>query len=159
MVEDKNFAKGLAFGILTVFIWGAWPVVTRLGVQTSFSPYDITAIRFFVSGVILLPVYFRLRSSEVNMRAALIMAFCAGAPYVLVTALGFVYAPAGHGGIIIPSTMLICTMIGSWVLFGDRPDMLRSIGYVVVVLGIIFIGAKSFSRGLNRFLISRCKGT
>ncbi len=126
-------------------IWGAWPVTTRLGVQGTLTPYDITAIRFFVSGILLLPFYFKLTSADVSVPGALIMAACAGAPYMLVTAAGFTYAPASHGGVIIPSTLLVVTMLGSWILNGDRPDLVRTVGYLLVLAGILVIGADSLA--------------
>ncbi|MGI9372966.1 MAG: DMT family transporter [Hyphomicrobiales bacterium] len=145
VTETTDFAKGIALGLITVLIWGAWPVVTRLGVSSSFSPEDITIIRFAVSGLVLSPFFLRLCRSRVNPKALLIMAFCAGAPYVLVTSYGFTYAPASHGGIIIPSTMLIFTMIGSWLLFKDRPDRLRGLGYLITISGICAVGGKSLT--------------
>jgi drug/metabolite transporter (DMT)-like permease len=143
--ENQQFSQGLAFGVVTVLIWGAWPVTTRFGVQNSLTPYDITAIRFFVSGMLLLPFYFRLTSTDLTVPGALVMTLGAGAPYMLITAGGFAFAPASHGGVIIPSTMLVCTMIGSCLFYGDRPDLTRIFGYVLVLAGILVVGADSLA--------------
>jgi drug/metabolite transporter (DMT)-like permease len=50
---------GITYGILAVVVWGISPVMVRLGVLGSLDPYDLMALRFLVSGVILLPYVLR----------------------------------------------------------------------------------------------------
>jgi drug/metabolite transporter (DMT)-like permease len=49
------YTRGAIYGLAAVCIWGAFIVVSRLGVRTSLPPWDVAAIRFSVAGVILLP--------------------------------------------------------------------------------------------------------
>jgi len=69
---------------------------------------------------------------------------------MLLTALGFSYAPAGHGGLIIPSTMLTCSTLGGWLVLGDRPDGQRLIGLAVVLGGVAVTGMGA-AVGLEQF--------
>ncbi|MDF1747786.1 MAG: DMT family transporter [Alphaproteobacteria bacterium] len=128
--------KGIAFGLATAIIWGTWPVVSRFGVQQSLSALDVTMLRFLVSGLILLPFVLRRGHGGLGWGKALVLAIGAGAPYALVTITGFSYAPAGHGGLIIPSVMLTCSTLGGWLLLKDRPNSKRLIGLVIVLSGV-----------------------
>jgi drug/metabolite transporter (DMT)-like permease len=51
----SEYIRGSLYGIAAVSIWAAWIVAVRLGISTSLKPWDITAIRSGVSGLILLP--------------------------------------------------------------------------------------------------------
>jgi hypothetical protein len=42
----SEYARGALFGLAAVSIWSGWIVAARLGLKTSLTPWDITAIRF-----------------------------------------------------------------------------------------------------------------
>lgn len=137
---------GLAvvYGLTAALIWGAWPVVSAMGIQAeTLAAADIAALRFAVAGLLLLPLVLRQGTGGLGWRRALVLAAGAGAPYVLVTAGGLAYAPAGQGGIITPSCMLACSTLGGWALLGDRPPRHRIMGIAVILAGILLIGGQS----------------
>jgi drug/metabolite transporter (DMT)-like permease len=136
---------GLMFGVLAALIWGAWPVLSRLGLEQSLDPYDITALRFGVAGLILLPVLLRRGFKGVPLKAIAFMTFGAGVPYLAVMMTGLSYAPAGHGGVITPSCMLTVSAIGSWALMGDKLTPSRLVGMAAIICGVITIGWGGFS--------------
>ena len=47
--------RGALYGLAAVSIWAIWIVAARLGLKTSLTPWGITAIRFGVAGLIMLP--------------------------------------------------------------------------------------------------------
>ncbi len=51
----SEYARGALYGLAAVIIWASFIVVSRLGVKTSLTPWDIAAIRFSVAGSLLLP--------------------------------------------------------------------------------------------------------
>ena len=51
---SSRLVRGIGYELLAISIWGLWLALTRLGVNTSLNPDDITAIRFCVSGLILI---------------------------------------------------------------------------------------------------------
>ena len=53
--SHSNFVRGALYGLSAVCIWAAFIVVSRLGIRTSLTPWDVAAIRFGVAGVLLLP--------------------------------------------------------------------------------------------------------
>ena len=50
-----EYVRGALYGLAAVGIWASWILAVRLGIRTSLAPSDITAIRFAVAGLILLP--------------------------------------------------------------------------------------------------------
>ena len=46
----SRYLRGVAYGLAAVTIWAAFIVFARHGVRTNLTPWDITAIRFTVSG-------------------------------------------------------------------------------------------------------------
>lgn len=57
--STSDYIRGSLYGLVTVCIWASWNVAVRLGIRTSLTPWAITAIRFAVAGVILLPYLLR----------------------------------------------------------------------------------------------------
>src|SRR5262249_50786100 len=50
---SSQYTSGAFFGLAAVCIWASFIVVSRLGVKTSLSPWDVAAIRFSVAGLLL----------------------------------------------------------------------------------------------------------
>ena len=144
---SDQLSAGMLYGTLAALIWGAWPVVSRFGVQQSLTPADITALRFGVAGLLLLPLFCRQGLAGLHWGAALLLAAGAGVPYVLVTVGGLALAPAGHAGVIVPSCMLTFSALGSWLVLGDRPDRTRLLGLAVIIAGVLMIGWSGLTGG------------
>jgi len=136
---------GAIFGILATLIQGAWPVASRFGVQQTLDAYDLAALRFGVAGFLLLPIVIKYGLRDVGLFRALVLTATGGAPYVIVAISGLSFAPPGHHGVIGPSSTLIISVIGGWLLLSERLNKLRFTGLVIIVSGVILIGWKSFS--------------
>ena len=143
--DSDTLTTGILFGVLAALIWGAWPVVTRFGVQQTLSAPDVTALRFLVVGMITLPIFIKRGLQGIGWPKALIMASGAGILYMMAASHGFNFAPAGHGGVLVPSTMLTTAMLGSWIVLGDKPTKLRLTGYGILLTGIVLIGREGLS--------------
>jgi len=102
--------------------------------------WDVTALRFGVAGVLLLPLFARRGLRELRALPALFLACGAGAPYVLLTAGGLAFAPAGHMGLITPSCMLLCSTLGSRLILKEALTRGRVAGVLAIVAGLIALG-------------------
>lgn len=147
-VADGGFLTGIACGTLAAIIWGAWPVVSKLGVGQSLGPTDIAALRFGVAGLLLLPLIMKKGLGGLRLWQVLLLATGAGIPYVLVTIAGLTFAPAGHSGAIGPAVMLMCTTLGGWWLLGEHPGR-RTLGLFTLLGGVLLIGLNNWSAGAN----------
>jgi drug/metabolite transporter (DMT)-like permease len=102
--------------------------------------WDVTALRFGVAGLILLPLFARRGFGALGPLRGAFLVVGAGAPYVLLTAGGLAFAPAGHMGIITPSCMLLCsTLGGAWIL-GEPLLAARLLGVGAITAGLVALG-------------------
>src|SRR6516164_2377620 len=95
--QFPNTCRGALYAIAAVSMWTAWILAVRLGIRTSLTPWDITAIRFGVAGLILLPYLLKKGLAVDRLRwTGLAAILLGGAPTVLVSYGGLVFAPAAH---------------------------------------------------------------
>lgn len=138
---ERSLVAGAVYGSLAALIWGGFPAITKLSLASdALTAWDVTALRFGVAGVILLPIFLRRRLGALRWPHALLLACGAGAPYVLLTAGGLAFAPAGHMGVMTPSTMLLCSTLGSRWLLGERIGTARLAGVLTILLGLVTLG-------------------
>ena len=155
-LSRANYLQGAAWGLFAISIWVGWILLTRYGVTTSLSPYDITALRFACAGLLLAPVVYRqgwgLR--KVGLKSWLVIVCCAGVPYVLIASSGLQFAPAAHAGALIPGTMpLWAALLAMWFL-KEKIAGVRKLGLMLIPVGIvIFVGA-----GLTDFASGNWRG-
>jgi drug/metabolite transporter (DMT)-like permease len=133
--------RGSIYGLAAVCIWGAFIVVSRLGVRMSVTPWDVVAIRFSVSGVLLLP-YLVKRGLALDRLGwtgvAVVVAGC-GAPMVLLVNVGLLFAPAAHGGALFPGVMPLMVAILAAIILKEPFDIRKRAGFIVIVLGALGI--------------------
>jgi drug/metabolite transporter (DMT)-like permease len=138
---ETSLLAGAAYGSAASLIWAGFPAVTKLAMASqALTAWDVTALRFGVAGLILAPILLRRGFKGLRWPAVLLLACGAGAPYVLLTAGGLAFAPAGHMGIITPSCMLLTTTLGSWLLLGDRLTAGRIAGALTILIGLVMLG-------------------
>ena len=135
---------GTLWAALTVIVWSAWPAFTRLAVTESVTPADIVLLRYFIGGLILLPVLLRLAGSMPRHAwlEGLWFALLQGAPLAMLTAQGLALAPAGHltlsTGLMPLFTSLLC-----FYFLGEAISRLRQYGLALITLGALAIGGVS----------------
>lgn len=144
-MEQGTLLTGSIFGLLAALIWGAWPVLSRLALEQSLSGQDVTALRFGVSGLLLLPVVLINLKTRALLWKGLALAIGAGAPYVLLSTWGLKHAPSSHFGIISPSAMLLCSSLGSYLWLGDVMRRGRLLGLLLILGGILAVGFGSLA--------------
>src|SRR5438067_1500795 len=137
---------GVAWALLTVAIWGFWSVYTRLGLNRSLHAEDMVALRFGISGLLLLPLL--VRSSRAISRSVwiegILLAACQGAPFVLLLAVGLVFAPANHAPALTTGLMPLFAAVLGFLFFGRRTDAKRSVGLVFIICGAFTLVGANF---------------
>jgi len=134
-----NIKTGMLFGGSAALIWGAWPVITALGVDASLTPYQLVMLRIFVAGPLLLPWALKGVHNMKEWGKVVIMAIVAGAPYTYVVSSGFQYTTATHGGVIIPGTIMLASLFASHFFLGDRLNRYRFMGAVGILTGLFLL--------------------
>ncbi|MFC4348756.1 DMT family transporter [Kordiimonas lipolytica] len=150
---------GLVCGLSAAFIWGTWPVVTSIGVNAdALTPFQIVLLRFAVAGPLLLPFAFRGRPGLKEWGQAFVMMLGAGFTYSLVVSSAFEHAPAGHGGVIIPGTMLVTSLILAHIWFGEKITRTRALGAGAILIGLICLASGGMTPSLKGDLLFMAGG-
>jgi len=134
--------QGAAWGLFAISIWSGWMVFTRLDLHGSgLTVYDITAISFSTAAILLFPVLLRQGAfaRTVGMTGTALMVAGAGAPYVLVSAAGLLFAPAAQAGALIPGVMPLFATILSVLFLAESIARNRLIGLTLIPVGIVMI--------------------
>jgi drug/metabolite transporter (DMT)-like permease len=126
---------------LAALIWAGFPAITKLSMASNaLDAWDVTALRFGVAGLLLLPLFARRRLGTLKPLPALFLACGAGAPYVLLTAGGLAFTPGGHMGVITPSCMLLCSTLGSRLILKEPLTRSRIAGALTITAGLVTLG-------------------
>ena len=135
----SDYARGALYGLAAVCIWAGFIVVSRLGVRSSLTPWDVAAIRFAVAGLLLLPYAMRKglaldRLGWVGVGA--IVTGC-GAPMVLLVNAGLLFAPAAHAGALFPGVMPLMVAILAAAILKEAFTLQKSVGLVLIAAGAL----------------------
>jgi drug/metabolite transporter (DMT)-like permease len=135
------YIRGSLYGIAAVTIWASWIVAVRLGIRTSLAPRDIAAIRFGVSGLILLPYLLKkgLAADRLGWPGLAAIMVGGGAPMVLVSYGGLVFAPAAHAASLYTALIPLYVAIVAAVVLGEAFTVAKRIGLVLIVTGVLGI--------------------
>jgi drug/metabolite transporter (DMT)-like permease len=138
---SSQYARGAFYGLAAVCIWASFIVVSRLGVQTSLTPWDVTAIRFSVAGLLLLPLLLRkgLALDRLGWAGVAAIVIGCGAPMVLLVNVGLLFAPAAHGGALFPGVMPLMVAVLAAAGLKEPFTPPKTIGLALIVIGAICI--------------------
>ncbi|NOH63083.1 DMT family transporter [Vibrio sp. RE88] len=162
-VDRLRMLKGTLFALGAISIWAGWMAVTRLGVTTSLSAYEITLLRFSVAGTLLLPIILRKGTGlkQLGLTKLMILVCGAGAPYSLIASSSLIYAPAAQAGVLIPGVMPLFVALLALIFFRERFNHKRKVGYFLMMVGLLIIvglnaiiGAHSYITGQILMLLA-----
>ena len=136
-----QYARGALYGVAAVCIWAGFIVVSRLGVKTSLSPWDVAAIRFSVAGLLLLPHLWRkgLARDRLGWTGVAAVIMGCGAPMVLLVNAGLLFAPAAHGGALFPGVMPLMVALLAAAILKEAFTPSKSIGLALIAGGAVGI--------------------
>ena len=150
VVSDRplmsNLTKGIICGFTAAVIWGAFPAMTRFGVRlSSLDMYDITFLRFAGSGVLLLPYLVIKGMGGINVKQALILTVCMGAPYMFVVAFGLTFLPVRSFAILTPGSMIVFSVVLSGLILKSRIRNRQGLGILLILFGVTLAGIENIS--------------
>lgn len=144
-MESRNHLKGLLYVLFSVCIWSGWVVVSRYGVKGSLSAYDITAIRFTTSGLLMLPIVLRrgVKIGPWGIWGGLLLSVLMGSCYTNVMFIGMQFASVAHASTVNNGAFLtIITLVGMHGL-REHVSKMRLFGVFCALAGIgVMLAAK-----------------
>ena len=145
---SRSVAIGVLCGAGAAVFWAAGFVAARHGIDTGFTPADITFHRCFWAGLVLLPLAWRAGLRDLNgvgWGRGAVLTFLGGPGIAIVSYSGFLLVPLGHGGIIQPSTAALLGLILSTLVLHERLPAKRVTGALVIVAGLVVIGGEAIT--------------
>ena len=137
---SSAYTRGALYGLAAVSIWAGNIVVAGLGLRSSLTPWDISAIRFGVAGLLLLPFLLQVglafeRLGWIGL-AALVLG---GAPTVVFANYGLLFAPAAHAGALFPGVMPLMVALLAVVILKEPFTPQKRVGFALIVTGAVGI--------------------
>ena len=146
-------AADVLSAIAVVAIWTYFLVFARMGVKKVFTPWDMAFLRFSFAACAMLPVFLLRpagqRLGALSLRQAAILAGFAGIGFSCFAYLGFSYAPAAHGAVLMTGALPFLTAIAAWIVLGEPIAGRKAWGLGLILLGIGFIGWYSLSGAIS----------
>jgi len=134
--------RGFAAAITVLFIWSSWLVVSRVGALSPLTVFDLAAIRYGVSSLLVLPIVLWLKPwREMSFKRIAVITTLLGPFYILLVFGGFKYAPAAHGGIYMNGALPVITLGLAWMWISERPTPRQIIGSLIVIIGVVMVVA------------------
>jgi drug/metabolite transporter (DMT)-like permease len=149
-------AWGVACGAGAALFWAFGFIAARQGVTSGLSPLVIALHRFVWPGLALLPLVAKNNFADLRMiglgRGAALALF-GGLPLALLSYVGYIFVPLGHGALIQPSCAALGGLILARLVLKEPLPPRRVAGAIAIVIGLAVIGAEALrTMGANGVL-------
>ncbi|HRO37710.1 DMT family transporter [Thauera sp.] len=138
----SDAVRGLLAALLVVVFWSGFNIVSRFGATATFTPFDIAAMRYGVSGTIALPFFLRYVPMRDWPRHA-VLACVGGLAYGLCVYWGFAFAPSAHAGVFVNGGIPFWTIVIMAVTSGFRIARPTVVALLLSTAGLLLIGFES----------------
>lgn len=139
---DSDQIKGLLAALVVVVCWSGFNIVSRFGAKGIFTPFDLAALRFGVSGLIMLPFFIRLIPVR-DWPRYMVISLLGGGGYALFVYSGFSFAPSAHAGVFVNGGIPFWTVILVGILAGFRLPRHTLVALVISTGGLVMIAFDS----------------
>ncbi|MDD3481756.1 DMT family transporter [Azovibrio restrictus] len=138
----SDTSKGLLAGLAVVLCWSGFNVVSRFGSQSVFTPFDLAAMRYGISGL-LGSVYFLRNVPYTEWHRYVVLSAFGGLGYGLFVYSGFSLAPSTHAGIFVNGGIPCCTVLIMTLTTGFRLARQTLAALLVSLSGLLLISIDS----------------
>ena len=139
-------ALGVLCGAGAALCWALGFVAARHGVNVGLSPLVIALHRYMWPGLALLPFIaaggFDILGG-IGWRRGFALALFGGLPLALLSYIGFLFVPLGHGGVIQPSCAALGGLVLARLVLKEPLPARRVAGALAIVVGLAVIGAEA----------------
>ena len=139
---NSNFIKkpwlGTLCALSVMLIWATWFVVSRHGIISELFITDLMALRYGISGLIVIPlvIYFKPWQSMTLFRM-IVFSILLGPFYMMFLFGGFIFSPASHGGVFLNGSLPFLTLLIAWFWLSEKIRAWHFIGITLIFLGAV----------------------
>ncbi len=147
-MAQRNFIIGIVSAVAVFCIWSGFFVVSRKGVTSPLTPYDLAALRFMVAGIVTLPFVYWWWPRGLKWWMPLLLVVCGpGSIYTMILYTGLQNAPAAYAGVFANGSIPIATMLLAAIFSRDYPGPWRMLGIAILYLGGTMVGLRGLVAG------------
>lgn len=152
MNEPPVNKSGYLFAAATVCIWSGFVLVSRLGGTGTLNVFDITALRFGVAALVLLPLWLFWKPVPLFNKTMLSLALTGGLLYPMVVYTAFKFAPAAHGAVLLSGLLPFFVPLMAFFLLHEPLRRNLRLALPIIALGVGCLAVDIFSRSENTLL-------
>lgn len=144
-MNKKLFSEttlGVLAGLMVVLCWSGFNIVSRFGSNGVFTPFDLSAMRYGVSGL-LGSAYFLRNVPYTEWPRYVLLSVFGGLGYGLFVYSGFSFAPSAHAGIFVNGGIPFCTVVIVALTTGFHLARQTVFALLVSGVGLLLIGIDS----------------
>lgn len=143
-MNQGSTRSGYGFAAATVSIWAGFVLMARLGGKSHLTALDVTALRFGVAAVMLLPAWLFWKRVPLFNRTMLGLVATGGIGYSLAVYSGFKYAPAAHGAVLISGLLPFFMPLCAFLILREPFRHSLRLALPVIALGMVALGVDTF---------------
>jgi len=139
-------ALGVVCGAGAALCWALGFVAARHGVNVGLSPLVMALHRYVWPGLALLPFIAAGRFDVlggIGWRRGFALALFGGLPLALLSYIGYLFVPLGHGGVIQPSCAALGGLVLARLVLKEPLPARRIAGALAIVIGLAVIGSEA----------------
>ena len=141
--KKKFYLFGVLAALSTVTIWAMFLIGTRFAVSGNLTVDEVLVLRLVPAFLIMLPIMFKLGIfiKGQSLLSLLMIALGATAVFPYLISSGVYYAPASDAGALAPGMLPFWTALFAFIIVGERPTKLRSLGLIIILFGAFLVGS------------------
>ncbi len=140
--RDARVGLACAFGVLV--IWAGFIVASRFSATGLLTPWDMAALRYGGAFLAALPIALRHGWPRLPVRRTAGIVATAALGFPLLAFAGFQFAPASHGGVMLPGMLPLQVAVLLWLTTGEPVTPARAAALTLVVGGVALLAWDTF---------------
>lgn len=134
---------------VVVCIWSGWITLSRLGVHTSLTPYDITILRFGTATLLTLPFSLKYNWRTVKWNQVLLVALGCGFPYTMFSFIGLKTIKAANAGVLVNGMLPVIGLLFTLFWFKEKISKLKYLAIFILLIANIIMANLSASFSIS----------
>ncbi|WP_066805581.1 DMT family transporter [Moraxella oblonga] len=142
--------QGYVFSIITMCVWGSFSLLARVNVYWGIKAWDIIALRFGISAVILIGILIYQKNCRfLFSRRAFLLAIFGGVGYSSLVYQAFLITPVVHGAVFLNGMIPVATAILMYAWYKKRPDKDTQIALLIIGITLVCMCVLMFTKGVQ----------
>jgi len=144
VAASREARIGLACAFSVLFIWAGFILVSRFSAKGLLTSWDMAALRYGGAFLAALPIAARHGWPRLAIGQAAGVVATAALGFPLLAFAGFQFAPASHGGVMLPGMLPLQVAVLLWLVLGERWTRARMAALALVIAGVALLARDTF---------------